>query len=60
MFCADRNHKNDAAGITKSVHAFIFCFLFLFLFSFLKGGSSIATGMVLESPDRMLYYCNTN
>ena len=27
----------------------------------LKGGSSIATSMVLEeSPDRMLYYCITN
>ena len=28
---------------------------------FLKGGSLIATSMVLEeSPDRMLYYCITN
>ena len=28
---------------------------------FVKGGSSIATSMVLEeSPDRMLYYCIKN
>ena len=31
------------------------------IWHFLKGGSSIATSMVLEeSPDRMLYYCITN